>query len=270
MEPGIVPSIESVRRTVAAELAYTMSRMQVLESLPGNPVGIAYRPLGHGAVALMARHFPNPSFSTVVGLNREHAGTMATVLAAYREHGSKPRFEIVPGLDDGTLARELAGLGLVPCGPFHTSMIGTARPEPAPDPRVEQVTDDTAMEAFLDAYVAGWGIAAAQHAQFKANVRPWRHRPDWTLYLGRVEGAPAAAAIVYIKDGVAYLADAATAPAFRGRGLQSALLRRRMATAAARGVDFVCSGAEFLSGSQRNMARAGLRLQFVRTYWTLP
>jgi len=49
------------------------------------------------------------------------------------------------------------------------------------------------------------------------------------------------------------------------------VIRRTIAIEAAytlsRGVDFVCSAAEFLSGSHRNMERAGMRVQFVRAVW---
>lgn len=62
----LVPSADLVRRTVAVETAYTLSRLQVVERIPGNPVGIAYRQLDHGVTALMARHLPY--FNTVTGL----------------------------------------------------------------------------------------------------------------------------------------------------------------------------------------------------------
>ena len=39
----LVPSLDLVRRTVRTEAAYTLSRLQVLERLPGNPVGVAYQ-----------------------------------------------------------------------------------------------------------------------------------------------------------------------------------------------------------------------------------
>jgi hypothetical protein len=40
------------------------------------------------------------------------------------------------------------------------------------------------------------------------------------------------------------------------------VVRRSVAHSA--GVDFACSGADFLSASHRNMERAGMRLQFTR------
>jgi hypothetical protein len=68
--------------------------------------------------------------------------------------------------------------------------------------------------------------------------------------------------------GAAYLADACTDPVFRRHGLHTALLRRRIADARQAGADLVFSGAEFLSGSYRNMQRIGMQLMFVRAIWT--
>ena len=39
----MIPSLEIVQRTLSADIAYTISRMKVLERLPGNPIAIAYR-----------------------------------------------------------------------------------------------------------------------------------------------------------------------------------------------------------------------------------
>lgn len=123
------------------------------------------------------------------------------------------------------------------------------------------------MQQFLAAYVDGWGIPDAASDQFKQNVSPWLGQPGWSLYVARAEGHPAAAAILFVHAGVGYLADCATAPACRGRGLHAALLCRRLRDASAAGVDLVCSGADFLSTSHRNMERAGMRILFLRSIW---
>jgi ribosomal protein S18 acetylase RimI-like enzyme len=83
-----------------------------------------------------------------------------------------------------------------------------------------------------------------------------------------VDGQPAAAATLYLHDRAGYLADATTDPSFRRRGLQLALLQRRIRDAKATGIDFVFSGAEPFSTSHRNMERIGMRVQFIRTKWT--
>ena len=267
--PKLIPSLRVIRRTLECEIAYTLSRMAVLERIPGNPIGIAYRHLEGGAVALMARHLPVPGFNSVVGLRAGHETQIEPLVAWYRDNGAKARFETVPGYYDPALGRELVRLGYYQSG-FHTSLVADPDLVVAAPPGVvvEPVTSAALMEEYLDAYVAGWGFPAKDHAQFKANVRPWFGQPGWTLYVGRAEGRPAAAATLFVHDKVGYCADASTDPAFRGRGLQTALLARRIADARAAGVDFVCSGAEFLSQSHRNMERVGMRVQFVRALWT--
>ena len=268
--PKLVPSLDLVRRTVAAEAAYTLSRLQVLERLPGNPVGVAYRQLDDGAIAFMARHLPVQSFNTVVGLRAGHEHHVEPLVRWYRDNGVKGQFALVPGLSDAKLGRELARLGFFQSG-FHTSVIcepTALMPGSGPGSgmsSIEPVTTAAVLEEFLDAHAAGWQIPEPQ--DFKANVRGWLGLPGWSLYLARVEERPAATGILYVHDRVGYCADAATDPAFRGRGLQTAMLRRRIADAQAAGVDFVCSGADYLSTSHRNMERAGMRVLFVRALW---
>ena len=263
----LAPSLDLVRRTLAADVSYTVSRMQVLERIRGNPIGIAYRWIDSTAVALMSGVLP--AFSRVVGLRPEHALYVGPLVNWYRSQGVKPTFEMVPGMFDAGLGRELTRRGLCPSG-FHTALIGAPGAATPDDGQieVEPVLDADAMERYLDAYVAGWAIPPKDHVQFKANVRPWREQPGWSLYLAQMKGRPAAAGTLYIHERVGYLADAATDPSCRGQGLQSALLRRRIKDAGAAGVDFVCSGAAPFSTSHRNMERAGMRIQFIRSLWT--
>jgi ribosomal protein S18 acetylase RimI-like enzyme len=262
----LFPSVQLIERVLTADAAYTVSRMRVLERIPGNPIGIGYRRIDDKAVALVSMFLP--AFTRVIGLRPGHEREIEPLLAWYREYGVKPTFEIVPGMYDAALGRELGRHGFLPSG-FHAALIAEPDRSTQPNPKIdiERVASAEAMEHYLDAYVAGWGVAEKDHAQFKANVRPWREQPGWSLYLARVDGRPAAAATLYVADRVAYLADATTAPAFRGRGLHAALLRQRIRDASTAGIDFVFSGAEPMGTSHRNMERAGLRLHFLRTKW---
>jgi ribosomal protein S18 acetylase RimI-like enzyme len=266
--PRLAPSIELSHRVLEAATAYTISRMKILERIPGNPVGIAYRKAGD-ATALSAQNLPSAFFNTVVGLRAGHAHQIEPLVEWYRERGQEARFEIAAGDYDPALGQELARLGFFQSG-FHAALIREIEPDvAAPDGiSVVRVITTADMEDFLTAYVAGHGVPDAIQEQFKANVRPWLGEPDWSLYLARVDGRPAAAAILFVRAGVGYFADAATDPAFRGRGLHSALLVRRLRDARAEGVDFVCSGADFLSTSHSNMERVGMRLLFLRAIWT--
>src|SRR5436189_180221 len=63
----------------------------------------------------------------------------------------------------------------------------------------------------------------------RASVERWNAR----LYVAFVDGDPAGAGALSILDGVGHLANVATIPALRGRGVQTALIRRRIRDAAA-------------------------------------
>lgn len=267
--PAPIAAPDLIRRAIEIDVAYTISRLQVLERLPNNPVGVAYRRIDARIAALMVRQIPSPSFNRVVGLRAGDEAHVAPLVAWYREHDAAARFEMVPGDFDAALGRELARHGLFHSG-FHATLACRAD-DPiatAPAAEIERVTSAATMEDFLAAYVAGWGFPADQHPQFKANVRPWLLQPGWSLYLARVDGRPAATATLFVQGDTAYCADATTDPAFRRRGLHSALLHRRIMDARRAGVDLVTSGAAFLSASHRNMERIGMRLMFMRATWT--
>jgi ribosomal protein S18 acetylase RimI-like enzyme len=263
-----VPSLALIHRVIEAEIGYTLARMQVLERMPQNPVGIAYRRLDDNAVALAARHLPSASFNRVVGLRSGQEHHVGALVDWYRDIGNPGRFEMVPGDYSVGLGRALALRGYYQSG-FHAALVGEPEP-PALQPSdigVERVTGE-AMEDYLDAYVAGWAIAPEHRDSFKSNIRPWLAQLGWSLYIARLDGRPVAAATLYVHGALGYLADAATDPAYRRRGAHAALLHRRISDAKTEGVDIVCGGADFLSASHRNMERSGMRLLFVRAIWT--
>jgi hypothetical protein len=200
----LLPSLDLVQRVLSADAAYTISRMQVLEQLPGNPIGIAYRWMDETVVALAARFLP--SFTRVIGLRSGHERHVEPLVRWYREQGLVPTFEMVPGMFDASLGRELARLGFFQSG-HHACLIGDSDLASSAESQidVERVQTREAMERYLDAYVAGWGVAEKDHAQFKTNVRPWLDQAGWSLYLARVDGQPAAAQLSISMAGLVIL-----------------------------------------------------------------
>jgi hypothetical protein len=81
---GLVPSLDLVHRVTEAATACTIARMRVLEGIPGNPIGIAFR-ICDNVVAPMARHLPSPPFNSVVGLRRGQANHIRPLVEWYRE-----------------------------------------------------------------------------------------------------------------------------------------------------------------------------------------
>lgn len=88
--------------------------------------------------------------------------------------------------------------------------------------------------------------------------------PSFERYLARVDGEIAGGASLRIQDGVAQLSGAATRPELRRRGVQSALLRHRLAEAARRGCDLAVVTTQPGSKSQENVQKFGFALLYAR------
>jgi N-acetylglutamate synthase-like GNAT family acetyltransferase len=83
-------------------------------------------------------------------------------------------------------------------------------------------------------------------------------------YIARRDGAVAGGASLHLADGLAQLAGAATAPAHRRRGVQTALLAARLADAAAAGCELAVVTTQPGSKSQQNVQRRGFELLYTR------
>lgn len=83
-------------------------------------------------------------------------------------------------------------------------------------------------------------------------------------YIARRGGVAAGGASVFIGDGVAHLAGAATLPAHRRRGVQTALLNRRLHDAHHRGCELAVITTQPGSKSQENAQRRGFELLYTR------
>jgi hypothetical protein len=83
-------------------------------------------------------------------------------------------------------------------------------------------------------------------------------------YLARVDGAVAGGATLALREGVAGLFGASTLPAFRNRGVQTALLKERLSRAAVAQCDLAVCIAQPGSVSQRNVMRSGFSVLYTR------
>jgi Acetyltransferase (GNAT) family len=83
-------------------------------------------------------------------------------------------------------------------------------------------------------------------------------------YLARVDGAVAGGATLALRQGVAGLFGASTLPAFRNRGVQTALLKERLRRAMTENCDLAVCIAQPGSSSQRNVVRQGFSVLYTR------
>jgi ribosomal protein S18 acetylase RimI-like enzyme len=97
----------------------------------------------------------------------------------------------------------------------------------------------------------------------RAFVGTWR-TAGFRGYIARIEGTIAGGAALRIDEGVAQFSGAATRPAFRRRGVQTALLRARLADAASAGCDIAVVVTQPASKSEQNVQREGFSLLYAR------
>lgn len=259
---------ELVGRIRRAASAFTVGWVEGMRDLPGNPNRVTVERFG-GALALACESLPDLDFvNTVHDLDPRAADRVDEVTAFYRARSLRGWTEVPPIAGVEPLLERLTEAGWAQVG-FWGSFWGPAEAPSLPDgvEVVEAGADD--MADFARIHLDGHEVPAENRGPDEAAVRAWFGRPGWRLYLARVDGVPAASAALTIDAGLGYLANAATLPAMRGRGCQTALLARRIADAATAGCDTVVSLAEFGSGSQRNLERAGLRVAFTQAVWRM-
>ena len=93
-------------------------------------------------------------------------------------------------------------------------------------------------------------------------ILPTTAIPGTTCFLARVDGQDAAGGTVALHDGVATLSGTGVREAFRGRGLQAALIHARLAFASAQGCTLAATATLPATPSQRNMERLGFRIAY--------
>lgn len=207
--------------------------------------------------------------NTVHRLLPDEADQVPRIAEHYAAAGVRPWFELMPSPGFQGLAAMLRAAGAGQVG-FLTML---ERPLPAPalavarDVAVGPVTTDEDLEHFVRVLPEGHEVDAAAHDLAIASTRHQARVEDARFYLARVDGAPAAAAALLLFDGVAYLANASTLPAFRGRGCQTALIQRRLADAAAAGFRRAAVIVEWASRSHANVTRAGFRPAYTKAIW---
>jgi GNAT superfamily N-acetyltransferase len=220
-----------------------------------------------GGVAVYAGVNSPLSEANGIGLweraGRDEAEALTTF---YRKRGAQPRVRVTPYADPAFI-RALTELGYVPLdyenalsGDLHA--IGGRR-----DPSVTEMRDADAWSAatgsaFMDGapcdesnLIIGLTVCSA---------------PESTALEILIGGVIAASGCMDVQGEIAGFYGTATAPAFRGRGLQSALIADRIARAVERGARFGRVTTRPGTTSEQNFRRSGFVPLYTRTIWGIP
>jgi GNAT superfamily N-acetyltransferase len=134
-------------------------------------------------------------------------------------------------------------------------------------------SDDDEFDAWLDLAVEAFATpddqGVASHEEFPHDVlaravRDLTAAAGVARYCAVRDGALAGVASLRLTEGIAQFTGAATAPAHRRHGVQSALLAARLADAAAAGCDIAVVTTQPGSKSQHNVQRRGFDLLYTR------
>ena len=158
-------------------------------------------------------------------------------------------------------------LGLaLPASPIDTDPAVTIAPPPDAG-REEWIARwvDVVVEGF--ATPDAQGIAA--HVEFPSEIladalRDMSAAEGMQLFLAELDGTVAGGASIHLGESIAHLCGAATLPAWRRRGVQTALLAGRLQIAAARGMELAVMITSPGSKSQQNAQRLGFSLLYDR------
>ncbi len=140
------------------------------------------------------------------------------------------------------------------------------------------VSDDRDFATWLDTVVEGFatpdGQGVPSHESFPKDtlervMSDMAQAEGFVRYLAVREGEPAGGGSMRLSGGIAQLCGAATLPEHRRRGVQTALLARRLADAAHAGCDVAVVTTQPGSKSQENVQRRGFELLYTRAILVL-
>ena len=262
------------RRIERAEMKMVVEGARAAERrLPGGQVLV--RELGGGAAVYVERDAP---FNKVVAAGFEGvpaAQDLEQLEREFAERAAPLQFEIST-LADAVVARALTARGYELTG--FENVLGLAvgpstRFEPVAAVEVVRSAEADA-DTWLDVVATGFMHPTSSDGPSAQPVVPrevldrvfgdMRAAPGFERYIARRNGDIAGGASFRITDGIAQLSGAATLPAHRRHGVQTALLRHRLGEAAARGCDLAVVTTEPGSKSQENAQKAGFALLYAR------
>jgi GNAT superfamily N-acetyltransferase len=266
-DDGMLLSQDAAGRVERVDRDYLAVRVGALSRLSGNPDGAQLRQFGR-AHAFLVASVPNPVFNHVAGLMAEDRAALPEMARWYWAHGLPLRVDVTPAQADPVLFDALAGQGLRQTG-FYAGLYAqtaTAITDPVAGTRVEPAEP----AEFAQVYVAGFEFPRRRMDTMARSVEVLAGQPGCHFFRARTGKATDGVGLLFVAAGTGYLATAATLPGRRGKGVQTALVRHRIAVAAEAGADVVAGHAGAGSGSQRTMERCGLRVAYTKAIWTQP
>ncbi|MBD3109247.1 GNAT family N-acetyltransferase [Bacillus sp. AGMB 02131] len=269
MNLGVL-NIGLAERLETSEIDTLRSRLMEIEKIDGNAMGVHIQEFGN-ATAFSVKNIPGPSFNTVKGLKQGDEEQIERIIEFYRQKEIPVRIELTPAHASSELLTCLSKAGFYH-NDFHTTLYSHLPKDEEPNQINEQKImirklESNEFDIFAEIYTKAFQMPSFLKSGVAKNNEILYHNKHWTFYIADYENEPAGIGVLFIKDGIANLAAAATLPELRNKGIQSALIRERINEAKLQDCDFIVGQARFGSVSQNNMEREGLAIAYTKAIW---
>jgi hypothetical protein len=230
-------------------------------------------PIAGGAAVFTG---PDTPFNKLIGLGFADPiddAQLASAERAFADRGSIVRAEVSTLADPAivsTLSRR--GYELIGFEDVLGARVADVRVPEVPHVRVALV-DARASRAWIDTVITGFmtpdteGVPASESFS-RETIEPLFQDilevPGYHHFTAWMEGVEVGGGSIRVDAGLAQLAGASTLPAFRRRGVQTALLAERLPWAAGQGCDLAVVTTQPGSKSQQNALRRGFERLYTR------
>lgn len=215
-------------------------------------------------------------YNRVIGFGPADLERLTDILAEYGEAGIDPCFDMTPNRQTGEVVEALAAKGFVPrlqLAVLKNERIGEdpgheGWPQPGAEFEIACVSGEEEALSFIgliERSRGGEGMAPDEAVARRKSG--YFYRDDFQNFVAYADGEPAGMGSLFIRGDSGYLANDFTFPEQRRRGVQTALIRHRLRTAASLGLKRVYTDVEFASGSHANMLKCGFELVYVNAFW---
>lgn len=184
----------------------------------------------------------------------------------YRRHGGPAQIDLCP-LAHRSLV-DLLGARGYRISELNTVLVRRLLPDerfsPAPAGVEALPSGPEEAELWAEVVAAGFSGEEGPTPELLEVARTLFAVEGATGFLATVNGEPAGGGVLTLRDSLASLFGTATLAAHRNRGVQTALLKARLALAASRGADLAVCYTLPGSGSQRNVERLGFAVAYTK------
>lgn len=257
-------SQEIIKQTIQFEADYT--EFNNLRSLEENEGNFSQKTFGSTLALRDINRNQSNYLNRVLKFNYEDIEYLEEIISYYEEINAVYCFEINPLYFCQEISLALLNEGFFPAGKLIYLINGANYQKiENKEIKIELVTKDS-VDYFLYLIAKSDEMDSFSDIVLKKCSR-YYYQDNFKCFIAYYDEQPAAMATVYIKDNLAYIANAFTFEEHRNKGLHKALLQHRCNEAYKAGAEYLISDVAFGSNSHANLEKVGFKTLYTSDFW---